>query len=85
MPDGNAEYLILAGTSFTFFYNNPSGTAVGDVSVTGDTITFSNSNRSSGIGIYQWSVRDGVLTFLPLNSDPCPRAQYLIGDTWTRH
>jgi hypothetical protein len=84
LPGGNAEYLILAGTSFTFFYNNPSSTAVGDISVTGDTITFSNSNRCSGTGIYQWSVTDGVLTFVPLNSDPCPRAQFLIAGTWTR-
>jgi hypothetical protein len=88
LPLGNGDYqdLLLADSRFEFFVNNPSGGfAFGDVSVSGDTITFYSSNRCSGTGTYRWSVSDGGLTFVSLTADPCPRAQYLPAGTWTRH
>jgi hypothetical protein len=87
LPLGNGDYqdLLLADSRFEFFVNNPSGGfAFGDVSVSGDTITFYSSNRCSGTGTYQWSVSNGGLTFVPLTADPCPRAQYLPAGTGTR-
>ncbi len=87
LPLGNGDYqdLLLADSRFEFFVNNPSGGfAFGQVSVSGNTITFYSSNRCSGTGTYQWSVTDGGLTFVPLTSDPCARAAYLPAGTWTR-
>jgi hypothetical protein len=87
LPLGNGDYqdLLLADSRFEFFVNNPSGGfAFGDVSVSGNTITFYSSNQCSGTGTYQWSVSDGGLTFVALTADPCPRAQYLPAGTWTR-
>src|SRR5439155_17089928 len=67
LPLGNGDYqdLLLADSRFEFFVNNPSGGfAFGDVSVSGNTITFYSSNQCSGTGTYQWSVSDGGLTFV---------------------
>lgn len=84
---GGTEYLRLAGSQFTFFYDSPSGgSARGQVSVSGDTITFYSSNECTGTGTYDWSLSDSGLTFVqaPGSSDPCLREPVLTSGTWTR-
>jgi hypothetical protein len=81
------EYLTLADSRFMFFFNNPSGGfAYGEVSVSGNTITFYSSNVCTGTGTYQWSLSDGGLTFVQVagSNDPCPREVDLTLGTWTR-
>jgi hypothetical protein len=88
LPEGGTEYLLLAGSHFTFFHNSPAKHAkpAGQVSVSGDTITFYSSNECTGTGTYIWSLSDGGLTFVqvPTSSDPCPREALLTLGTWTR-
>jgi hypothetical protein len=87
-PEGGTEYLILAGSHFTFFHDSPAkhGNPTGPVSVSGDTITFSSSDECAGTGTYVWSLSDGGLTFVQASgsSDPCPREALLTLGTWTR-
>jgi hypothetical protein len=81
-----SECLLLADSRFEFFVNNPSGGfAYGEVSVSGNTITFFSSNVCTGTGTYQWSLSDGGLTFIQLTPDPCRRAEFLPAGTWTAH
>ena len=71
-----------------FFFNHPGGEPpMGDVSVSGNTITFYRSQTCSGTGTYQWSLSGGGLTFGQAagSSDPCPREPILTSGTWTRH
>src|SRR5215468_1959932 len=61
---GGTEYLTLADSRFMFFFNHPGGEPpMGDVSVSGNTITFYRSQTCSGTGTYQWSLSGGGLTF----------------------
>jgi len=85
---GGTEYLTLADSRFMFFFNHPGGEPpMGDVSVSGNTITFYRSQTCSGTGTYQWSLSGGGLTFGQAagSSDPCPREPILTSGTWTRH
>ena len=85
---GGTEYLTLADSRFMFFFNHPGGEPpMGDVSVSGNTITFHRSRTCSGTGTYQWSLSGGGLTFGQAagSSDPCPREPILTSGTWTRH
>jgi hypothetical protein len=85
LSSGDNQCLLLADSRFEFFVNNPSeGFTFGEVSVSGNTITFYSSNRCSGTGTYEWSRSDAGLTFVSLGYDPCRRAQYLPAGTWTR-
>jgi hypothetical protein len=84
---GGTEYLTLADSRFRFFFDHGARYAAhGQVSVSGDTITFYNSNQCTGTGTYQWSRSGGGLTFVqvPGSSDPCPRAAILTSGVWTR-
>jgi hypothetical protein len=74
--------LILTGT-----YYSSAGPALlgssthGNVAVNGSEIDFYNGSLChtplpGGIGQYRWTISGGLLTFSPLNSDPCPRAPY---------
>jgi hypothetical protein len=85
---GGTEYLTLADSRFMFFFNHPGQEPpMGDVSVTGTTITFYSSQTCTGTGTYQWSLSNGALTFTQAagSSDPCPRQAVLTSGTWTRH
>lgn len=71
--------LILSGTNYSTA--GPGGSGVGNVVVNGSEIDFYNGSACyislpGGIGKYRWTISAGVLTFTPLNSDPCPRAPY---------
>jgi len=84
---GGTEYLTLADSRFMFFFNHPVGEgAVGDVAVSGNTITFYSSQVCNGTGTYQWSLSGEGLTFVQVagSSDPCPREPILTSGTWTR-
>jgi hypothetical protein len=84
---GGTEYLTLADSRFMFFFNHPGQEPpMGDVSVTGTTITFFSSQTCTGTGTYQWSLSNGGLTFTQAagSSDPCPREPILTSGTWTR-
>jgi hypothetical protein len=84
---GGTEYLTLADSRFMFFFNHPAGEPpMGDVSVTGTTITFDSSQTCTGTGTYQWSLSNGGLTFTQAagSADPCPREPILTSGTWTR-
>jgi hypothetical protein len=84
---GGTEYLTLADSRFMFFFNHPGGEPpMGDVSVTGTTITFFSSQTCAGTGTYQWSLGNGGLIFTQAadSSDPCPREPILTSGTWTR-
>jgi hypothetical protein len=81
------EYLTLADSRFMFFFNHPGGIPpMGEVSVSGNTITFYSSNYCTGTGTYEWSLSDGGLTFVQVagSNDPCPRERDLTLGTWTR-
>ena len=81
------EYLTLADSRFMFFFNRPGGIPpMGEVSVSGNTITFYSSNYCTGTGTYEWSLSDGGLTFVQVagSNDPCPREVDLTSGTWTR-
>jgi hypothetical protein len=83
---GGTEYLKLEDSHFEFSHHNPStGTAKGQLSVSGNTITFYSSNQCTGTGTYDWSLSDGGLTFVqaPGSSDPCQREAVLTSGTWT--
>jgi hypothetical protein len=84
---GGTEYLTLADSRFMFFFNYPGGVpAMGEVSVSGNTITFYSSNYCIGTGTYQWSLSGGTLTFTQVagSNDPCLREPILTSDAWTR-
>ena len=85
---GGTEFMTLADSHFTFVFNHHLGEgAVGDVSVSGDTITFGPSQVCNGTGTYQWSLSaDDGLTFVQVagSSDPCQREPILVSGTWTR-
>src|SRR6516165_4166973 len=77
---GGTEYLTLADSRFMFFFNHPGQEPpMGDVSVTGTTITFFSSQTCTGTGTYQWSLGNAGLTFTQAagSSDPCPREPIL--------
>jgi hypothetical protein len=72
--------MILTGTDVSTA--GPLGSGVGKVAVNGSEIDFYNGTECNialpgGIGKYRWRISAGLLTFSPLNSDPCPRAPYL--------
>lgn len=84
---GGRQLLTLADSRFSFISPSfPGLPAFGEVSVSGDTITFYSSNRCNGTGTYQWSVSDGTLTFVEVSgsSDPCNRRAALTSGGWTR-
>src|SRR5215831_5759524 len=66
---GGTEHLTLADSRFMFFFNHPGQELpMGDVSVTGTTITFFSSQTCT----YQWSLGNAGLTFTQAagSSDP---------------
>ena len=84
---GGTEYLTLADSRFMFFFNHPAQEPpMGDVSVTGTTITFDSSQTCTGTGTYQWSLSNAGLTFTQAagSADPCLREPILTSGTWTR-
>ena len=85
--EGGVQHLTLADSQFLFFSPTfPDVPSMGNVAVSGDTITFYASNRCNGTGTYEWSLSDGGLTFVqvPGSNDPCRRAVFLTVGTWTR-
>ncbi|MGA7911712.1 MAG: hypothetical protein WB682_03055 [Candidatus Dormiibacterota bacterium] len=72
--------MILTATDFALSGGGLTG--AGKVAVNGSEIDFYNSTGCGialpgGIGKYRWTNSAGLLTFSPLNSDPCPRAPNL--------
>ena len=72
--------LKMTGTSFAI--GHPDTQAHGNVAVNGSEIDFYNSDACfiplpGGIGTYRWTISAGLLTFGPLNADPCSRGPYL--------
>jgi hypothetical protein len=75
----SAHTLTLSGVVYTI---TGSDHAVGNVAVSGSEIAFFNGSVCAiplpgGIGRYRWTITAGILVFSPLNSDPCPRADFL--------
>lgn len=75
--------LTLQGRSYRIQRGGFSGT--GSIEVEGDTITFAHANQCDGDtgGRYRWTVADGTLTLMALDTDPCPRTEVLDGKTYT--
>lgn len=75
--------LTLQDRSYRIVRGGFSGT--GSIAVEGDTITFAHANQCDGDtgGRYRWQVTDGTLTFMALDTDPCPRGGILDGKTYT--
>jgi hypothetical protein len=78
--DDPTVVMILTGTEFSSA--GPLGSGTGKVAVNGSEIDFYNGTLCAfplpgGIGKYRWTISARVLTFSPLNSDPCPRAPFL--------
>ena len=84
---GGTEHLTLGESRFRFFFNHQARfSAHGRLSLSGDKITFRNSNQCTGTGTYEWSLSKAGLTFVQAagSSDPCPREPVLTSGTWTR-
>jgi len=69
--------MIMSGTDFAL--SGGALTGVGKVAVNGSEIDFYNGSGCGlalpgGVGRYRWTFAAGLLTFTPLNTDPCPRA-----------
>lgn len=69
--------MILTGTNVALSGGGLTG--AGKVAVNGSEIDFYNGTACAiplpgGIGKYRWTITGGLLKFIPLNSDPCPRA-----------
>jgi hypothetical protein len=81
---GGESYILgLAGNGYSVQVAGGSG--AGRISVEGDRIQFSRSNRCpDGIGLYTWSIEDGRLRFTEVEPDPCGRADFLPLGTWGR-
>ena len=73
--EGDPLLLTLRGTGYTV--QATGGTGAGGIIVEGDQITFSDSNRCEGTGVYTWEVVEERLRFTPVNDDPCGRADFL--------
>ena len=61
----------------------------GDVVVNGNEIDFFNGQACStdlpqGVGRYTWTLTNGVLHFVLLNTDICPRQPFLANQSYTR-
>ena len=72
--------MILTGTHYAL--SGGGATGAGNVAVNSSEIDFYNGTACNialpgGIGKYRWTNSAGLLTFSPLNSDPCPRASNL--------
>jgi hypothetical protein len=80
---GDVLLLTLRGTAYTV--QGPD-TGAGRISVEGDRITFSNSNRCpDGVGTYVWHIEDdGRLRLTLTGDDPCGRPDFLQRATWGR-
>jgi Rieske Fe-S protein len=52
----------------------------GNISVDGDEILFSGSDLCEGAGTYIWQIEDGVLTFTPVDDDPCGGRRAILID-----
>ena len=80
--------LIFSGTSYTLA--SMVGSSQGDISVSGDEITFSNCNCPDPTcldpGTYQWLIEENSLTLTPVDpADPCiGRRTRLAGVAYTR-
>jgi hypothetical protein len=70
--------LNLAPTSYSFHGTSPAGS--GDVVVNNTEIDFFNAPCGVTVGRYTWTLTPGVLSFTPLNDDPCGRSEYLASN-----
>jgi hypothetical protein len=72
--------LTLTATAYRLTHDPACGVfaSTGEVVVNKTEIDFFNADvcalkLPNGVGRYAWMLTDGVLHFLPLNQDPCPR------------
>ena len=74
--DGNGYQANIQGTS---------DTGTGRISIEGDTIVFSSSDRCANDpgGTYTWVIEDETLTFTLVGEDPCGRISFLDGSSYT--
>lgn len=66
---GELVLLTMDGNGYSIQRGGALGS--GRISVGGDRITFSGSNRCDGVGIYMWAIEDGRLRLTELEEDPC--------------
>jgi hypothetical protein len=79
--NGVGYVLTMTGAGYTV--QTPGDSGAGRISVEGDRIEFSHSNRCpDGIGLYTWSIEEGRLRFTEIEPDPCGRADFLPRGTW---
>jgi hypothetical protein len=72
-PGDTPILLIINQTAYSIGRAGSSGQ--GHISVHGDQIEFSRvQSCPDEIGAYRWKISGGILTFIPLGPDPCPRA-----------
>lgn len=85
--------LTLAPTTYRLTHTDKPicGTSsVGEVVVNKTEIDFFNADACGlqlpdGVGRYTWTMTPGVLSFSPLNQDPCPRgAAWLANRSYSR-
>lgn len=74
---GQPLSLSISETSYRIVRGGNVGN--GSVTINGDVIDFFDSDLCAGTGSYRWAITDGVLTFSPLISEPCPgRAEAVL-------
>lgn len=86
MVDGHRIHLFLRENRYTAQVVRTPDSGNGKVSVNGDTITFSDSDRCPGDpgGTYSWVIENGELSFTLIGTDPCGRnGAFLNGFTFT--
>jgi hypothetical protein len=66
------------------FYVDPADAATGKLSVSGERLTFSDSNTCSGVGSYRFQLAGTSLRLVAAGGDPCPRSAFITGRAWTR-
>jgi hypothetical protein len=78
VPGTSPRQLFEIDPSTYAAYIDPSDEAIGNVSVNGNHITFSNSNTCDGAGTYRWRLDSrGRLDLALIGEDPCPRSGFL--------
>lgn len=85
LGQGETLRLSLRGTSYTAQVVGTPDSGNGKISVEGDTIKFSDSDRCPDDpgGTYTWNIEDGILTFTLIGEDPCGRTGFLVGHAFT--
>jgi hypothetical protein len=81
--EGSDQKMALAPGQFRF-YVDPANAATGTLAVSGDKLTFANSNTCSAAGTYRFVLTGDSLRFAPVGTDPCPRSTFMAGRAWKR-